>query len=244
MPLLDHFHGPLKTFRHWEGFHSAWANMLVGQLNHGVLPRGFVAEAHIKLGVHVEGDVVTFEQEVGAEKAAGKGGTAVYAPPRPAITLPLDWADLELFEIQVHDEDSAALLAAVIEFISPGNKDRLGTRQAFATKCASYLQNGVAVMIVDIVTARRANLHTELLTLLGHPPQGNGHSVGRLYAVSYRVVPQKKKVRLESWPETLTLGAELPTLPLWLATDCAVPVDLEKSYLAACDLVLIPHNKS
>src|SRR5262245_1830767 len=99
MPLLDHFHEPLKKVRHWEGFHSAWANMLVRQLNGGVLPRGFIAEPHIRLGVQVEGDVVTFEEETGAEEAATKDGRAIYAPPQPALTLPLDWADLELFEI-------------------------------------------------------------------------------------------------------------------------------------------------
>jgi hypothetical protein len=135
------------------------------------------------------------------------------------------------------------VLAAVIKFISPGNKDRPATRQAFATKCASYLQNGIAVLVVDIVTARRANLHTELQTLLGHSAPANGHSVGRLYAVSYRIVPQKKKVRVESWPQTLTVGRELPALPLWLATDCAVPIDLEKSDLAACDVLRIPREE-
>ncbi|HYT87731.1 MAG TPA: DUF4058 family protein [Gemmataceae bacterium] len=244
MPLRDHFHGPFSKLRHWEGFHSAWANMLVGQLNHGVLPRRYVAEPHITLGVQVESDVVTFEKENEVEGAEGGGGTAVYAPPRAPVRYSLDFAELDLFEIRIHDEESAADLAAVIEFISPANKDRPSTRQVFAIKCASYLENRVGVMVVDIVTARRANLHTELLTLLGHPPEGNGHPVGRLYAVSYRTVLRKKKLRLEAWPETLTLGRVLPTLPLWLAVDCVVPVDLEKSYLAACDLLRIPPEKA
>ena len=32
MPLRDHFHPPLKSRRHWEGFHSAWANTIVRNL--------------------------------------------------------------------------------------------------------------------------------------------------------------------------------------------------------------------
>ena len=31
--LLDHFHPPLKGLRHWEAFHSGWANTLATELN-------------------------------------------------------------------------------------------------------------------------------------------------------------------------------------------------------------------
>jgi len=35
----------------------------------------------------------------------------------------------------------------------------------------------------------------------------------------------------------------LPTLPLWLAADMPVPVDLEQSYAATCELLRIPRKK-
>ena len=35
--------------------------------------------------------------------------------------------------------------------------------------------------------------------------------------------------RLETWVEPLTLGSMLPTLPLWLEVDLAVPLNLERS---------------
>ncbi len=37
---------------------------------------------------------------------------------------------------------------------------------AFAIKCASYLHQGVSLIIIDIITSRRANLHNEILALL------------------------------------------------------------------------------
>ena len=55
-----------------------------------------------------------------------------------------------------------------------------------------------------------------------------------LYAVSYRVhLREDDKRELELWPEELTLDEELPTLPLWLSDDLAVPLNLEESYQAA-----------
>ena len=40
--------------------------------------------------------------------------------------------------------------------------------------------------------------------------------------------------QLLAWPTVLTIGQPLPTLPLWLGADLAVPLDLELSYTAAC----------
>ena len=45
-------------------------------------------------------------------------------------------------------------LLAAIEIVSPANKDRPENRRAFAAKCAALLRQGVAVSILDVVTAR------------------------------------------------------------------------------------------
>jgi hypothetical protein len=42
------------------------------------------------------------------------------------------------------------------------------------------------------------------------------------------------QVRLDVWPVPLAVGAELPTVPLRLAADLAVPLELELTYAAAC----------
>ena len=42
------------------------------------------------------------------------------------------------------------------------------------------------------------------------------------------------------WPESLALGRPLPTLPLWLADNLAVPLELEASYEETCKVLLIP----
>src|SRR5216683_3174932 len=114
MPLLDHFHLPLKKERPWEGFHSAWANAVARQLNHGVLPPHHVAIAQVHRGSGVEIDVATLEEE---ESFTGSAGTAtaaaIWAPPRPAVTGLIDFARLDSFEVRVfNDEDDFQLVAA------------------------------------------------------------------------------------------------------------------------------------
>jgi hypothetical protein len=53
--------------------------------------------------------------------------------------------------------------------------------------------------------------------------------------VSYHAVaPGQGAQRLRLWLASLKLGQPLPTLPLWLGPDLAVPLDLEASYQAAC----------
>jgi hypothetical protein len=44
MPLFDHFHSPLHPQRHWEAFHSSWANTIAEALNDDLLPQGYFAE--------------------------------------------------------------------------------------------------------------------------------------------------------------------------------------------------------
>src|SRR5262249_21624969 len=156
MPLLDHFQAPLYPLFHWESFHSHWASILTNQLNGGVLPPEYVAAPHVKMGTDVEIDVGTLELYEGSE---GQGGaaTAVYAPPSPALSIPIAFPTLDLFEILIRPEGSARL-AAAIEFVSPANKDRPASRRAFAIKCASYLQEGAALVVADIVTNRKGYL--------------------------------------------------------------------------------------
>jgi hypothetical protein len=45
---------------------------------------------------------------------------------------------------------------------------------------------------------------------------------------------------LETWPQSLALGQLLPTVPLWLADDLAVPLELEESYKQSCSVLNIP----
>jgi hypothetical protein len=90
---LDHFHPPLRDERHWEGFHSRWANALVDALNEELLPPGYYAEATIHFGANVEIDAATFQR--GSSTGPANGPTTATLPSMPLAlaggpTLPVD----------------------------------------------------------------------------------------------------------------------------------------------------------
>jgi hypothetical protein len=230
MPLRDHFHLPLRRLCTWESFHSGWASEIVRQLKRS-LPPSYVARPNVKLGVDVGADVGTLsEAEHKAEEEAEGVATAVWAPPKPMLSVAVDFSQLDVFEVQVHREGGLEMVAA-IELVSPRNKDRRTARHRFAAKCAAYLQAGVSVVLVDVVTGRKESLYAALLEELELHQAADGQDE-QLYAVACRAAPPDEPTRLEAWVEPLALGSPLPTLPLWLEVDLAVPLPLEATYEA------------
>lgn len=238
MPLLDHFQPPLRDDRPWESFHSAWANAIVGWLNQNVLPEHYRAIPQVHVGTRVEIDAVTFRLDKESEATGNGVATAVWAPPQAKLAAAVDFGDTDTFEVQVHDDTRRRLVAAV-ELVSPANKDRAIHRRDFAIKCASYLRQRISVIVVDVVTERRDNLHGELMQLLSLTGELLEAGAFSLCSVAYRLKMQEGEQRLELWPEELQVGRTLPTLPLWIGEDEAVPLDLEASYVAACELLRI-----
>lgn len=234
MPLLDHFHPPLSQRRHWESFHAAWAEAMARLLNADQLPHHYVAEAYVKLSVQVETDVGTFQENGNASSASDGGGVAVWAPVQPTASVTLPVAELESFEVRIINDEEGPRVVAAIELVSPANKDRPAHRRMFAAKCASYLLEHVGLVVVDVVTERTGNLHRELIDTLQISPATLALGPRDLYAAAYRMHGQAAPFTLDLWVEALSLGAALPTLPLWLSADQAVPLHLEESYLAAC----------
>ena len=234
MPLLDHFRPPVFPNHHWDSFHSNWATRLADALGEW-LPPGFIAEEHTYAGSRAEIDVAAFEDPA-ARPAGGNGvavaGSATYAPPAAPLTAPAVFPDS--FEVRVFRTTGGLTLVGVVELVSPANKDRPAERRAFAVKTASYLHQGVSVVLVDIVTARRGNLHNETVRLFTDAPGLELPADVDLYAVAYRPVVRGDRAEVDIWPHRLAVGAELPTLPLRLTGDLFVPVELEATYAEAC----------
>jgi len=235
MPLLDHFHPPLSVARHWEGFHGLWAGSMVYALNDRLLPPGYFAEAQIHVGSRIEVDVATFDFNAQESASADGGGIAtlsarVWAPPSPAQVMPAIFPDS--LEVQIFSSEAGPTLVAAVELVSPGNKDRDETRRAFASKCASYLHQGIGLIVADIVTDRQANLHNELVELLEKGDEFLLPSA-TLYATAYRPVRRRTGDQIEIWFATLAVGQALPVLPLALDKGICVPLDLEATYTEA-----------
>jgi hypothetical protein len=230
MPLMDHFHPPLEDEISWDGFHSCWASRIADDLNLRWLPPGFRAVEVTRGGGRPEIDIATWEHPTPTARPSNGHSMAVATVPPPVASIAVEMPDE--FEVQV--------TTTAIELISPSNKDRPETRAAFAAKCASCLFQGVSLLIVDVVTSRRANLHNELMRLMAAPPGNELPAEPPLYAVAYRPVLRNDKTEFDLWPESFNVGARLPSMPLRITGDTFAMVELEATYTESCRARRLP----
>jgi hypothetical protein len=239
MPLFDHFHPPLEDEVPWTTLHAGWATRIADDLNERWLTSDYLAAEIATSGLHPEIDVATYEKPSVSLAAAPGDGAGVATLARPtwqvadpvlsfAVTFP------EVIEVRIYTELGRRKLVAVIELVSPSNKDRPGERRAFAAKTAAYLQQGVSVVVIDIVTSKRFNLHNEIVQLLAAPPEAAMPADQPIYTASYRPTFRDEKPQIDLWREPLAVGQPLPTMPLRLTGDLFVPVEFESTYMETC----------
>ena len=232
MPILDHFSPPLSVERVWHTFHHAWAATIARLLNRRLLPEHYFAAPNVQFGPRVEIDVGTFEPA--AASASQGGAAAVILPTLPATAvIPATFPDT--IEVVIVNQEGGPQVVAAIELVSPSNKDRPATRRAFVAKMSSYLQQGIALSVIDLVTTRSTHLHNEWLHWM-QATTGWIEDTTRtpLYANSYRPVQLGERGAIEMWLNPLRVGDRLPNLPLFLRGDLCIEVPLEETYIETC----------
>ncbi|MGL6076357.1 MAG: DUF4058 family protein [Fimbriiglobus sp.] len=240
MPLRDHFRPPVVKKSSWEGFHAMWPASIVRQLR-SVLPAGYVAEPRVHLGTAMEIDIGAIETHDSESSEPSRtsaihssDGSALWTAPSPMMVVETDPPEEYEYEVRIYDIDRDRELVAAIEIVSPANKDRPESREAFVAKCAALLKAGVAVSIVDLVTVRRFNLYAQLMTFIRHPDSSMSLDSPAIYVASVHWPTLGSRARLTAWSRELVIGQSLPELPLWLRHDLAIPVNLEDGYEQAC----------
>lgn len=149
MPLHDWTRVPAALFHH---FHQDWSIELARTLNRGRLPKGIVALVEQKAGPK-EGDALAIESRDRKRPLSGDGdvGLATMCPPVTQIvhrTTKNFYADRANRIVIRHH---LGPMIAVIEIVSPGNKDsRFAVRQ-FVEKTIDFLHAGVHVLVIDLL---------------------------------------------------------------------------------------------
>ncbi len=235
MPLLDHFRSPAFEAAPWTSIGSFWMVYVARQLNRTLPEAGYRAFVRAHLGNMAEADIGEYEREPGEEWAgfapADDGGLATAVAPPPTATGTPVFPDQ--FEVDILATRDGMRLVAVLEFISPSNKDRAGTRQQFVDKCTSYVGSGIGVVLIDTITSRRANLSNELAARTGMTaPLLNGCHT---YVSSFRPTPpDSNSPRLDMWAYPAEVGQRIPSVPLPLASGPPLMIDLDATYTEAC----------
>jgi hypothetical protein len=220
MVLLDHFRPPLSSRRHWHSFHNAWATYLATDLNQK-LPEGFFAEPNVQFGIEI--DVAAFEE------TPSLPFVAAWQPPVPQQQI-LFFPTEAIVEVNILSDAVGPTLRSAIELVSPA-------------KCETFLRQGISLVVVDVVTTRKANLHRELLnSLVANSSNDSLPPNAPLYAAAYHPRHFSQQAQIDVWYETFDVGAVLPTMPLWLDADLCVPLMLQETYEQTCKSQRITEN--
>ena len=188
----------------FHDFHQKWTVSICNALNAGPLPAGYFAMVEQHMGP--EAHVVTLEL-TGTEAAN-------YARKANRVT------------VRHPDGD----VVAIVEVVSPGNKDSQHAIRTFARKAAALLQAGVHLLIVDLFPPSRRD------------PQGI-HKViwDRLRNEPFEL-PASKPLTLAAYTagteivayvEPAAVGDSLIDMPIFISEDRYVQCPLEATYQTA-----------
>lgn len=229
MPLRDAY-GLTDHWKPWFGFNLGWACTMLERLNLHTFSPDYRALLEV---FNPWEDVSHFEavpDHTVSEVLPDRG-----YPPLPVLSAPA-FIDPGYHDLKVQYERTDRWVSVVPIAHPEYVLTELG-RRAFAMKCARWLQRGVNVVAIN--TCAPADLHGDLTTLLGCAKEMAWESPTGLSAVSYRVAREKDRLRFDAWPFALVKGEPLPTVPLWLEADLAVPLDLEQTFTKTCQSLRI-----
>lgn len=239
MPLHDWTRVDAGIF---HDFQVTWIPEIKGILNGGLLPEGYYALAEQHAGRAIA-DVLTlhtgpvdprqrFER---LPLPPATGGIAVAdAPPRTRRRHTVEPAALGRRRTLAIRHVSGHRLIALIEIVSPANKDRPRHVKEFVDKAASALNLGVHLLLVDLFPPGPhdpSGMHGAILRELD--PSDEPYDVPADEPATLASYAADQAV--EIFVEHVARGARLPEMPLFLDPDRYVNVPLEPTYQAAYD---------
>jgi hypothetical protein len=221
----------------FHDFHTAWIGGIRTVLNEGLLPEGYYALAEQPVGRPIT-DILTLHASPTPPVPPlplppATGGTAVAeAPPRVRRRQTVEPEALARRRSLAIRHVSGHRLVALMEIISPANKDRIGHVEDFAAKAVDALDVGVHVLLVDLFppgTHDPQGMHGVICQRLEQSDDPYDLPADEpLTLASYAAGP-----RVEVYLEHLAVGAALTEMPLFLRPDRYVKVPLEETYQAA-----------
>jgi hypothetical protein len=238
MPIHDWSKVIAGTF---HDFHHCWIAELRGSLNRGLLPPGYYAQAE-QVATQIVPDVLALQQPNAGpsfgswdgrrDREDETGGLAVAdAPPRVALQDTASEAMIyaaRRSQIVIRHATGHRVIA-LIELVSPGNKEKRGAVGQFVDKAVAALDDGLHLQVIDLFPPGRfdpAGMHGAIWSRVGggyEPPVGKPLT-SAAYAAAATVT---------CYVEPLAVGDVLVDMPLFLTPNRYVNVPLEQTYMAA-----------
>src|SRR5947209_37820 len=142
----------------FHDFHQDWTIELRRSLNAGRLPSGYVALADQQTGGPIP-DVLTLRRGGKTPGAHdGGGGLAVAtAPPKARFIDELEEETYARRANRILIRHRHGQVVAVIEIVSPGNKNNRTALTAFVRKAADLIWQGIHLLVIDLFPPSERN---------------------------------------------------------------------------------------
>jgi hypothetical protein len=225
MPIHDWTRMQAGDFHH---FHQGWVVAIGNALNAGLLPRGYMAMVEQVTGRPIP-DVVTLQARV--PKEGPEGGIAVAtAPPTARVIAKIERVNYAKRADRVVIRHGRGKVVAIIEIVSPGNKQSRVALRTFVEKAADILNQDVNLLVVDLFPPTPRD------------PQGIHKAIwDELDDEPFDVPPGKPLIVASyvggeiptAYVESVGIGDALPSLPIFLSETRYIPAPLETTYQEA-----------
>ncbi len=207
MPIHDWTRVTEGIFHH---FHLGWIGDLSRTLNRGLLPSGYYALAE-RFDGGFGPDVLSLQQP--------DRGTAAKGPYLASVVI---------------RHASNHQIIAMLEVVSPGNKNSRHALRALVEKAVNVLRAGIHLMVVDLFPPGPRD------------PQGIHKAIWDEFIDNdFRLFPEGSLTLAsyiggaipEAFVELVSVGAPLPDMPMFLSPEFYVHLPLEQTYESAWEAV-------
>jgi hypothetical protein len=229
MPIHDWTRVRANRF---HDFHQSWTIRIRDALNAGLLPDGYLAMAEQITG-GPEPDVITLSLPVKPGDGMAGGTALTDAPPKVRVQTQSEAIIYARKANRITVRHPDGQVVAVIEIVSPGNKDSKHAVRSFARKAVEFLLAGVNLLIVDLFPPSRRD------------PKGVHKLIWDRIKDEDFELPADKPLTLAAYSaggvisgfvENVAVGDPLPDMPIFLTPDRYVPCPLEATYQQSWDV--------
>lgn len=211
----------------FHDFHQAWITGLRNALNRQ-LPQGYFALAEQSTGGLIP-DVLTLQQR-GDRAPSGPADLGVAVEEPPPQTSIICRTELEQYASRANRiaiRHPLGDVIAVIEIVSPGNKDTIRSLRKFVEKSLQLLQTGIHLLVIDLFPPSKRDpggIHQAIWAELDERPY-EPPANKTLTLVSYSAGDA-----ITAYIEPVAVGEELPAMPIFLTSARHLPVPLAATY--------------
>lgn len=219
----------------FHDFHQGWSVEIRNALNRGLLRDGYYALVEQRVD-GPEPDVIAVETN---SASPIRVGALVLDRPKAAqiSRAQTDAGRYSRRANRISIRHPLGQVVAIIEIVSPGNKDSRAALRSFVQKAVEFIRAGINLLIVDLFPPSDRDpqgIHRAIWDEIANDtfelPAGK-----RLTAVSYDTTDETT-----AYIEPLAVGDELPSMPLFLAAGEHVLVPLEATYQATWSVCPTP----